>query len=348
MKKKLIITIIVGFVSLIMGLILAGIGFFTGGVVRLEEVSAPEEIHKIYSDLHTINIDFIPHDVILKESRDNHYHVTYANSKNNTFSSLNLSENKGTLILSSQEQKFAIDGIMQFVGESLAQHKIDVQTVTIEVPKGKMVNKLEGQNHYYGTSVIENVHIKEIDLEARLYLNNAEIDSGKITSSYFQAEQSNLKHTNISILGNNIHLIDTILDTVNIKQYKQLDAVQVTLLGENAFSPEQTLAVTNLSLTDTSLQDINLDIHNQLDIRALAEHLGYQYDTIEELEKAVGDMSYFKKQAEHVGIFTKDKYENLPVKKDSERQILTVEKKDSQNKLTIHTTNATINLRTPK
>lgn len=112
MKKKLTIAIIIGFVSLIAGLILAGIGFFTGGITRLEEVAAPTEVHKTFTDLNTINIDFIPHSIYIKESSDNNYHVTYANSDNNIQTPLKLSEKDGVLTLSAQELKFAIEGIM--------------------------------------------------------------------------------------------------------------------------------------------------------------------------------------------------------------------------------------------
>ncbi len=85
---------------------------------------------------------------------------------------------------------------------------------------------------------------------------------------------------------------------------------------KNVLTPsEYSLSVTNINLTDKSLQDINLNISTQLDIKTLAEHLGYHYETLEELKQAVGDMSYFNEQAENVGIFTKDKYQTLSIKK---------------------------------
>ncbi|HEM3634094.1 TPA: DUF4097 family beta strand repeat protein [Streptococcus suis] len=351
MKKKLTIAIIIGFVSLIAGLILAGIGFFTGGVTRLEEVAAPTEVHKTFTDLNTIKIDFIPHSVYIKESSDSNYHVTYANSDNNIQNPLKLSEKDGILTLSAQELDFAIEGIMQYLGESLAQRRINVFSVTIEVPKGKTLDKLEGHNlHFYdfGGFTIENIHIKEANLSGGVTLDKVTIDSGQIEAGYFQATQSTLKDMHINLQESSIHLSETSFENVTIKNYQELNANQLTLLGKNVLTPsEHSLSVTNINLTDKSLQDINLNISTQLDIKTLAEHLGYHYETLEELKQAVGDMSYFNEQAENVGIFTKDKYQTLSIKKEEDKQTLTLEKKESNNSLTITSTNATINLRTP-
>ncbi|WP_153052179.1 DUF4097 family beta strand repeat-containing protein, partial [Streptococcus suis] len=107
--------------------------------------AAPTEVHKTFTDLNTIKIDFIPHNVYIKESSDSNYHVTYANSDNNMQSPLKLAEKEGTLTLSSQQESFAIEGIMQYLGERLAQRRINVFSVTIEVPKGKTLDKLEGE-----------------------------------------------------------------------------------------------------------------------------------------------------------------------------------------------------------
>ncbi|MGC4431143.1 hypothetical protein ABWL48_13635, partial [Streptococcus suis] len=148
--------------------------------------------------------------------------------------------------------------------------------------------------------------------------------------------------------GSSVRLSETSLENVTIKNYQELNANQLTLLGKNVLTPsEYSLSVTNINLTDKSLQDINLNISTQLDIKTLAEHLGYHYETLEELKQAIGDMSYFNEQAENVGIFTKDKYQTLSIKKEEDKQTLTLEKKESNNSLTITSTNATINLRTP-
>ncbi|WP_437132857.1 DUF4097 family beta strand repeat-containing protein [Streptococcus suis] len=352
MKKKLTIAIIIGFVSLIAGLILAGIGFFTGGITRLEEVAAPTEVHKTFTDLNTIKIDFIPHSVYIKESSDNNYHVTYANSDNNMQSPLKLAEKGGTLTLSSQQESFAIEGIMQYLGERLAQRDIDVNSVTIEIPKGKTLDKLEGEGlHFYeyGSFVIENVHIKEVDLSAGIFLDNAQIDSGKITAGYFEAVNSALRNTSISANESSVNLIETSLENVTIESYSQLDSRQTTLLGDNRFTPSDTYSSTTfLDVTDKSLADSNLLITNQIDKKKLVEAQGYYYEDGNDLGEMVNQDPYLKERLGEVGIFTSDKYTKFPVKTENDLQTLTLENKGSKNKLTIEATNATINLGTPK
>ncbi|HEM5083235.1 TPA: DUF4097 family beta strand repeat protein [Streptococcus suis] len=349
MKKKLTIAIIIGFVSLIAGLILAGIGFFTGGITRLEEVAAPTEVHKTFTDLNTIKIDFIPHSVYIKESSDSNYHVTYANSDNNIQNPLKLSEKDGVLTLSAQELEFAIEGIMQYLGESLAQRRINVFSVTIEVPKGKTLNKLEGDHFYKSASfVIENVHIKEIDLSGGVDFDKVTIDSGQIEAGYFQATQSTLKDMHINLQESSVRLSETSLENVTIEGYSQLDSRQTTLLGDNRFTPSDTYSsTTNLDLTDKSLANSNLLINLQIDKKKLAEAHGYYYDKDEtDLEELFNQDSYLKERLEQLGIFTSDKYTKLPVKTEGDKQTLTLENKNSKNKLTLEATNATINLGT--
>ncbi|HEL2730008.1 TPA: DUF4097 family beta strand repeat protein [Streptococcus suis] len=350
MKKKLTIAIIIGFVSLIAGLILAGIGFFTGGITRLEEVAAPTEVHKTFTDLNTIKIDFIPHSVYIKESSDNNYHVTYANSDNNIQNPLNLSEKDGVLTLSAQELEFAIEGIMQYLGESLAQRRINVFSVTIEVPKGKTLNKLEGDHFYKSASfVIENVHIKEANLSGGVDLNKVTIDSGQIETGYFQATQSTLKDMHINLQGSSVRLSETSLEAVTIEGYSQLDSRQLTLLGDNRFTPSDSYSSTTfLDLTDKSLADSNLLITNQIDKKKLVEAQGYYYEDGDDLGEMVNQDPYLQERLGEIGIFTSDKYTKYPVKTENDLQTLTLENKSSKNKLTIEATNATINLGTPK
>ncbi|NQI35722.1 DUF4097 family beta strand repeat protein [Streptococcus suis] len=350
MKKKLTIAIIIGFVSLIAGLILAGIGFFTGGITRLEEVAAPTEVHKTFTDLNTIKIDFIPHSIYIKESSDSNYHVTYANSDNNIQTPLKLSEKDGVLTLSAQELEFAIEGIMQYLGESLAQRRINVFSVTIEVPKGKTLNKLEGDHFYKSASfVIENVHIKEANLSGGVDLNKVTIDSGQIETGYFQATQSTLKDMHINLHESSVRLSETSLENVTIEGYSQLDSRQTTLLGDNRFTPSDTYSSTTfLDVTDKSLADSNLLITNQIDKKKLVEAQGYYYEDGNDLGEMVNQDPYLKERLGEVGIFTSDKYTKFPVKTENDLQTLTLENKDSQNKLTIEATNATINLGTPK
>ncbi|HFI0122120.1 TPA: hypothetical protein ACGOTU_000871 [Streptococcus suis] len=357
MKKKLTIAIIIGFVSLIAGLILAGIGLFTGGITRLEEISKPEQVEKSYTSLSTIQLEHLPYTINIKESSDHLFHVSYANPKNNTFQSLlSVKEKDGALTISSQETEFSIQGIMQFFGEELAKRKIDVYSVTIEVPKDKKLDKLSSTNayvYYYDTIHIENIHIKEIAIEqgGSLYLSNVQLDSGNLSSAYMDISGSTLKNTNIYAQGERVLLYQSKLENLTIENYNQLDVIDGTLIGNNQFIPLENRAftVTNIDLTDSSLADVNLSIKNKLDRKKIVESMGYYYETEEELEEAMNELNLIdESQLKHIGIFTRDQYEQLEVKQTNDNSSLTLEKKESKNKLTLEATNATINLRTPK
>ncbi|HEM6345572.1 TPA: DUF4097 family beta strand repeat protein [Streptococcus suis] len=347
MKKKLTLALIIGFVSLIAGLILAGIGFFTGGMTRLEEVAAPTEVHKTFTDLNTIKIDFIPHSVYIKESSDNNYHVTYANSDNNIQKPLKLSEKDGVLTLSAQELKFAIEGIMQYLGERLAQRDVDVNYVTIEIPKGETLNKLEGYTlNLYSNSTLEleDVHIKEINITGRIYMNGSQIDSGHIQTNSFNSFESTLKNLEISGTDAMINLSGVTLENVKIEDYYDLSAIEATFKGNNILTPSKTNSYnhTRLDLTEQSLQDINLAISTQFDLMALAQNQGYYAENEKELEEMMGDLTHLEKQFETMGIHTSGVYEKLSVKKEDRKQSLTLENKNSKNSLTIDAVNATI------
>lgn len=357
MKKKLTIAIIIGFVSLITGLILAGVGLFTGGISRLEAVSKPEQVEKSYPSLSAIQLEHLPYTINIKESSDHLFHVSYANSKNNAFQSLlSVKEKDGTLTISSQETEFSIQGIMQFFGEELAKRKIDVYSITIEVPKGTKLDKVSSTNAYtyhYDNIYIENVHIKELSIDqgGALYLSNVQLDGGNLTNAYTDISGSTIKNTSISGQGERVVLYQSKLENITIENYSQLELIDGTLIGNNQFIPLENRAytVTNIDLTDSSLADVNLSIQNKLDRRKIVESMGYYYETEEEWEEAMNELNLIdESQLKHIGIFTRDLYEQLEVKQTNDQSSLTLEKKESKNKLTIEATNATINLRTPK
>lgn len=197
--------------------------------------------------------------------------------------------------------------------------------------------------------MIENVHIKEIDLSGGVDLDKVTIDSGKITAGYFEAVNSALRNTSISANESSVNLIETSLENVTIEGYSQLDSRQTTLLGDNRFTPSDTYSSTTfLDVTDKSLADSNLLITNQIDKKKLVEAQGYYYEDGNDLGEMVNQDPYLKERLGEVGIFTSDKYTKFPVKTENDLQTLTLENKGSKNKLTIEATNATINLGTPK
>lgn len=349
MKKKLIITIMVGFASVILGLVFIGIGYFSGGFERLEKISAPEQITKTYTDLSTINLDFPSQEIAIQESDDEQFHVSYAKSKNNLYNSLRLTHKNGELTLSSNRKVFQIKGFLQVFGELLDQSNRRSHAITIKIPKNKKLNKLEGHN---STSIfIKNTSIHEVNLTSDIELDNVQIDGGQINSRYAYIDHSMIKNTKFSsAYGNSsITLSHAHLENVEMKDYFQLDATDLKLTGKNRFTPmEHGLTVTNLDFADKSLANLSLNINNTIDKKAFAKENGHPYDDGRDLKEIYEEDTYLQDLLQHVGIFTKEPYGKLPVTKKDNKQTLHFGNQNGKNSLSIQATNATINLRTPK
>lgn len=345
MKKKLTITIITAFSSVILGLVIVGIGFFSGGVDRLQQISKPEQITKTYTDISSLKIDYIPQHIAIQESADNYYHVSYYNSPNHLYNSVKINQNKNTLTLSSETMRFRIKGLLHVLGEVLAQRNSTSQTINIQIPKNKTLEKLEGYN--MNSISIQNSKLGEINFSGNLNLENVDILSGNISGYRIDVLHSNLKNVTISAQTNTLNMSDSILEQVKIEGYHSLEGRQLTLIGENVFTPgKQGLTVTNLDFTDKNLTTLSFNIHNKINKKDLAQELGYSYGGEE--NSSYETNSNFQTTLENVGIFTRDKYEKLPISSKEEEQTLITQMPNSKNKLTIQTTNATINLRTPQ
>lgn len=347
MKKKLTIAIIVGFSSLILGLILVGIGFFTGGVERLTEISQPEKITKSYTNLSDIRINFVPQEILVQESSDEQFHITYMKSKNNLHNALQIKQEGENVTLTSARNKFRIQGILQTFGEILSQEYDTSNILTIKIPKDKTLDKLTIETFSYIS--ILNSTIDEVDLSGEVHLENVQLNSGQINGNLVTIDQSTLKNLTIYSTNSSVHLTKSQLENVSLKEYFELDASALTLKGENTFTPtEERLTVTNIDLTNQSLKDLSWNIHNSVDKKSFASEDSFYELSESELEELYEGGSYLEEQLQNVGIFTKDKYEKLPVSSTKDEYSLIVDKKESKNKLTIKTTNATINIRTPE
>lgn len=348
MKKKIISAIVIGFSCVLLGSVLIGIGFFTGGVEKLSKISEPEQITKDYSDLSSIHLELLPQSVLIQESPDQQFHVTYLQSKNNLFAAPLLVEKEKELVLSATNQPLKINGLLQLFGEILSRRNRTNDAITIQIPKNKQLEKLSGTS--YLQISIENTQIKEVDISGAIYLSNVQINSGKIASHSTFAEQSTLKNVTITSQASPVQLEKTQLENVSIKDYLELNASKLTLKGQNTFIPSKyRLSVTNLDVTDQTLQDLNWNVSNRLDEKSLAVDLGYEYSEMsdKEREQAYKENTYLQEQLQQVGIFVRDKYAKLPVSSSKDGSRLLIENKDHKQILTIEATNATINIRTP-
>ncbi|MFI3124465.1 DUF4097 domain-containing protein [Streptococcus suis] len=345
MKKKLIITAITGFVSLILGLILAGIGFFSGGIDQLNNVVRPEYKEETYKQLDqlTINAGY-NRPIRIIQSPDDLYHVRYHDFKNSSLMPLHVNETEGQLTIDSIVPKFKIDGIMQYAAEGVATHNPDYLELTIEIPKGKTLKKLD-------TSVdgllIDGVHIQEIALYGSPSIINSTIDKGSINGGYSQiyVEKSILKNLTVNSYTSSIHISDSQLENTRWENYDSMETSNITVIGDNMFTSntENSYSIANINLSEKSQKEALLTAEVVIEKKKLFQFMDSGM-TDEEIENLLENDYHVQEQLKEIGIFPEDVYKDQKVTGTDDKQSLTVGNKDSKNKLTITATNGTINL----
>ena len=335
MKKKLTTTLLIGFVSLVAGLILAGIGFFSGGYQQLVTLSAPKQIEKTYSNLHSLSIQTHQRSVEIVESQDQDFHVYYTLSNNGRTPHLTITDKDGLLTISEErETSTVIRGIMQFLGEEVSDHRGDRYQLRIEVPSGKTLDTVQIINHtWVQPAYLTGIRVKDLQISAAFTLHHVTADKASLDASYQFAQISKSRLKEAALTGSDYRLVleDTQLETSSIANYSQLNSKNLTLLGDNVFSPATAVgwgvSTTQLDLSKESRTNLQLDLSTRLDKDMLHQAYG-GYDDSEASDK--------------VGIFTTDAYKHLPIQTETDTHRLSLEKPGSKNKLHIDAVNAHI------
>lgn len=345
MKKKLIITAITGFVSLILGLILAGIGFFSGGIDQLNDVVKPAYKEETYKKLESLFINGgASRSIRIIQSPDDLYHVRYHDFGNSSFTPMQVTEKEGQLTIDHVVPEFKIDGIMQYAAEAIAARNPDYLEMTIEIPKGKPLKKLDTG---VDGLLIDGVHIQEIALYGSPSIINSTIDKGTINGGYSQiyVEKSTLKNLTVNSYASGIDISDSQLENTRWENYDSLDTSNITVIGDNVFASngENSYPTARINLSETSQKDALLTAEVVIDKRKL-----FYYEesgmTDEEIENLLENDLHAQEQLKEFGIFPEDIYKDQKVTVTDDMQILTIGKNDSKNKLIITATNGTINL----
>lgn len=347
MKKKLTIGIIVGFVCLIFGLILAGIGFFSGGLNELETVAKPRLVKQTFDDVTAIHLKGVGKNIRIKESSDSRVHVSYYKMTNRIQPSVALKQDKGLLRISRDSQKmFQIKGILQLLGEILASRHLDVSTIEVQLPKGQKLQKLSGVG-FAGELSLTNVTVSEIDVnhQGALRLENATVEKGEIRTSFLTVTKSILKNTIMTGDYANLNFTEVTLDNTRIKDYHSVEAQKLTVKGHVTMISKDDLSVTNIDLTTKALETTALDVELAIDRKGFANHLLYDFENSKDLERLFREDANLKEQFQNVGIFTVDHYKSLPITKTETQQKIKLDKAKDSPQLQIRSRNSTINFR---
>lgn len=346
MKKKLLITSITGFVCLILGLIMTGIGFFSGGADQLSDVVKPTYKEQSYNQLDSVLINGgWERSIRIIESEDSLYHVRYNDFEKSFLLPFKVTENDGELILDSIVPDFKINGIMQFLAENVAIRNYENLEVTIEIPKGKTLKKLEsGINN--GLS-IEGIHIEQVSLYGSPSIIRSTIENGSINADYGNVyiEDSILKNVTATGYASSFHISDSQLENTTWGQYNSIDTSNITVIGENRFTGYGEYPHTNsrINLSEKSQKEALLTTELSIDKRKLF-YYGESNLTDEEIENHIKEDANLQEQLKEIGIFPEGVYKDQTVTIEDTKQTFTSGKKDSKNKLTITSTNGVIQL----
>ena len=346
MKKKLLIASITGFLCLILGLIMTGIGFFSGGADQLSDVVKPTYKEQSYNQLDSVLINGgWERSIRIIESEDSLFHVRYNDFEKSFLLPFQVTENDGELILDSIVPDFKINGIMQFLAENVAIRNYENLEVTIEIPKGKTLKKLEsGINN--GLS-IEGIHIEQVSLYGSPSIIRSTIENGSINADYGNVyiEDSILKNVTATGYASSFHISDSQLENTTWGQYNSIDTSNITVIGENRFTGYGEYPHTNsrINLSEKSQKEALLTAELSIDKRKLS-YYGESNLTDEEIENLIKEDANLQEQLKEIGIFPEGVYKDQTVTVEDTKQTFTSGKKDSKNKLTITSTNGVIQL----
>ena len=346
MKKKLLITSITGFVCLILGLIMTGIGFFSGGVDQLSNVVKPTYKEQSYNQLDSVLINGgWERSIRIIESEDSLFHVRYNDFEKSFLLPFQVTENDGELILDSIVPDFKINGIMQFLAENVAIRNYENLEVTIEIPKGKTLKKLEsGINN--GLS-IEGIHIEQVSLYGSPSIIRSTIENGSINADYgnVYVEDSTLKNITVTGYASSFHISDSQLENTEWDAYDRMDTTNITVIGENSFTGNEEYPHTNarINLSEKSQKEALLTAELSIDERKLF-YYGESNLTDEEIGNLIKEDANLQEQLKEIGISPEGVYKDQRVTVGDTKQTFTSGKKDSKNKLTITSTNGVIQL----
>ncbi|MTB63586.1 DUF4097 family beta strand repeat protein [Streptococcus sp. zg-86] len=353
MKKKVTITLLTGFIALILGLILCGVGYFMGGIEDIQAIATPSLTEETYKDIKEITIDSQTRTVQVDESPDDKFHVRYANFDNFRYRSLALKQDKQTLTIQGKDPKFHIQGIMQFLGQELAIHmrrNHELRELTILVPKEKTLETLSGWN-YMDSLLLNKVHIKNLDWSGFVDAENVKLEGGLVRISSGRSisfQHSHLKNMTIDTPVAIQSYQTSTLENVTIQKADSIQLHDTTILGTAKMETAGPYhADINIRLSEKSQKDTQLDVIVSYDWEKLREvyHVPNAYAESEGSEAAKAQEEAFRKEhLTQMGIRLGNEYKNLKVEENKDGAKLIHSPKDAQNKLIIRTTNEQINL----
>lgn len=352
MKKKVMISLVGSFIALISGLILCGIGLFTGGVTDIIEIATPPLITESYEDIDKILLDFQSNTVTIEQSPDDQFHVRYVGLARHGFQPFTLTYEDKTLSLEYEKNTWNFPGIMHFLGRELAIHaEPEMTTITILVPKNQVIEEITGGN-YYSLLNLQNIQVKNLYWNGQVFAENVKMTGGEIAISDSPHQRSDftnshLKDMTISSDTIQYSFFTSTLDNVTFDEVGLVEFYDTTFLGTTKLNTSSSLIHHTLPiyLSDKSQTDTQIHLTVTYDLESLKEYYMTQYNpyhfSYEEDDDQI-EKDIRQTLLPEIGIEIDKNDTETKIEESKEKVTATRTPKEAANQLIVTTTNNNI------
>ncbi|HEP1751157.1 TPA: DUF4097 family beta strand repeat-containing protein [Streptococcus pyogenes] len=247
-------------VCIILGGILLGAGYATGGLQDIKHQTAPKKVIKTFDQITALDIDSSASTITVETGPVQRPTVTYYTHPK-FIDPLEIKIENETLHISEKPRDVIITGGMELIGFGLnkSDRNHNYRTTTITLPKGTSLKELKGSSMPQAT--ISDLTIQDLEFSGGLTLLNTRIKKGKVFGTFdatdsllanleLKADYSLSSLTNSSLENGTISLGHGQLTTKNTN----LKSVTIQSLSPGGVEAEET-SLENVTFTVTSEQE---------------------------------------------------------------------------------------------
>ncbi|ARV02056.1 DUF4097 family beta strand repeat-containing protein [Streptococcus pyogenes] len=247
-------------VCIILGGILLGTGYATGGLQDIKHQTAPKKVIKTFDQITALDIDSSASTITVETGPVQRPTVTYYTHPK-FIDPLEIKIENETLHISEKPRDVIITGGMELIGFGLnkSDRNHNYRTTTITLPKGTSLKELKGSSMPQAT--ISDLTIQDLEFSGGLTLLNTRIKKGKVFGTFdatdsllanleLKADYSLSSLTNSSLENGTISLGHGQLTTKNTN----LKSVTIQSLSPGGVEAEET-SLENVTFTVTSEQE---------------------------------------------------------------------------------------------
>lgn len=262
MKTKKHLLTLIGFITLISGIILATIGFLSNGFDELSKLSVPVHKEASFDNITSLELSLFNYYIETEESPDNKIHVSYQYFEDDKTNQILVKEEKGKLrIIQTDYYGSVVQLPISAISRELSEQKNQTYILKLSLPKNMTLEELSGAGVLGEPLHLSDIHIKNINYSDFIYGENVQIDGGTIFRGDFINSQ--LKNVNVQNYSS-MTLTNSTLEnaTVSYNSWFKVEKSHIkntTITGEYADFVATDLTLENSDLT---FEQAEVDIKN--------------------------------------------------------------------------------------